>query len=248
MHLDVIDLQQFYYRTRLGRAAQRAVREQVVALWPSSRGQTVVGFGFAVPMLRPFLAEARRVIALMPAQQGVMPWPAGAPNVSVLCRETLWPLADGLADRIVVLHGLETSDNAPSLLAECARVLAPGGKMLVIVPNRAGLWARRDGTPFGYGRPYSLGQLETELRQHGFAAERRAAALFQPPSERDFWLRYGHFWERAGRRLSNRYAGGVLMVEAVRHPPMPTRPGLTERVKRPIEAIEGIAVPDPKPA
>lgn len=248
MHLDVYDLQHFYYRTRLGRAAQRAVREQAVKLWPSCRGETIVGFGFAVPLLRPFLADARRVVALMPGQQGVMHWPAAMPNVSVLCRETLWPLADGVADRILLMHGLETSDNAPALLEECARVLSPSGTMLAIVPNRAGLWARRDGTPFGYGRPYSLGQIEGQLKQHGFAAERHMAALFQPPSENDFWLRYGPFWERAGRKISNRYAGGVLMVEAVRHPPMPTRRGLSEKVRKPIAVIEGIGVPDPKPA
>ena len=39
-------------------------------------------------------------------------------------------------------------------------MLAPGGRVVFIVPNRSGLWARRDVTPFGYGRPYSLGQLE----------------------------------------------------------------------------------------
>ena len=77
MHLDVLDLRAFYYRTRLGRAAQRALQEALRALWPDTRGSAVVGFGFAAPMLRPFLADAARVLALMPNQQGVMPWPAG---------------------------------------------------------------------------------------------------------------------------------------------------------------------------
>ena len=39
-------------------------------------------------------------------------------------------------------------------------MLAPGGQVVFIVPNRSGLWARRDVTPFGFGRPYSFGQLE----------------------------------------------------------------------------------------
>ncbi|PIZ47264.1 MAG: hypothetical protein COY42_08940, partial [Armatimonadetes bacterium CG_4_10_14_0_8_um_filter_66_14] len=56
MHLDVLDLRQFYYRTRLGRMAQKSVRDQVVAFWPDVRGKTVVGYGFAVPLLRPYLA------------------------------------------------------------------------------------------------------------------------------------------------------------------------------------------------
>jgi len=79
MHLDVVDLRAFYYRTRLGRAAQRAIQEALRGLWPETRGFEVAGFGFAAPLLRPFLADAARVIALMPGQQGVMPWPPATP-------------------------------------------------------------------------------------------------------------------------------------------------------------------------
>ncbi len=89
MHLDVLDIRNFYYRTGLGRAAQRAIRDQVQYFWPSAEGQTVVGFGFAAPLLRPYLDTATRVICLMPGPQGVMPWPAGQPNVSLLCEENL---------------------------------------------------------------------------------------------------------------------------------------------------------------
>lgn len=246
MHLDVLDLKTFYYRTGLGRAAQRSVREQLRKLWPEVGGQTVVGFGFAVPLLRPFLDEARRVIALMPGQQGVMPWPAGRPNVAVLCEETLWPLKTGAADKVVMLHGLETSENPTRLLEECWRVLAPGGQALFVVPNRGGLWSRRDRTPFGFGRPYSLGQLETQLKRHGFVPERHLAALFQPPSPRGFWLRTGAFWERIGQQFSPRYAGGVLMVEATKQVYV-RPPGVPEAVRRPLRVLEGIAQPEAKP-
>ena len=106
MHLDVQDLRNFYYRSTLGRAAQKTVRDEMLELWPEAEGLTVAGFGFAVPLLRPYLSTARRVIGLMPAPQGVMPWPAGLPNVSVLCEETWWPLETGHVDRLVMLHGL----------------------------------------------------------------------------------------------------------------------------------------------
>lgn len=172
MHLDVQDLRSFYYRTNLGRAAQRVIRSQMLDWWPEAKGQTVVGFGFAAPLLRPYLGTARRVTALMPGPQGVMPWPAGEPNVSVLCEETLWPVETGQVDKLVLLHGLDMSERATALLEEAWRVLGPGGKALFIVPNRAGLWARRDRTPFGSGHPYSPGQLEAVLRRQGFFPER----------------------------------------------------------------------------
>lgn len=44
MHLDVVDLRGFYYRTRLGRSAQRALQEALLVLWPDCREMVVVGF------------------------------------------------------------------------------------------------------------------------------------------------------------------------------------------------------------
>lgn len=247
MHLDVLDLRSFYYRSALGRAAQKVLRDQLLTFWPEAKGQTVVGFGFAVPLLRPYLAQARRVIGLMPGQQGVMSWPAGQPNVATLCEETAWPLQTGSVDKLVLLHGLETSERPTALLEECWRVLGPGGRAMFIVPNRAGLWSRRDKTPFGFGRPYSLTQLENQLRTHGFVPERHVAALFAPPSQRKFWLRTGPFWEKTGRRVPSRFAGGVLMVEASKQVFAPTRPGLPARVSRPLRVLEGLAQPEVKP-
>ncbi len=244
MHVDVMDLRNFYYRTRLGRAAQRAVREQVRTLWPDVRGETVVGVGFAVPLLRPLASDARRTIALMPGAQGVMPWPAGEENISVLCEETLWPIQTGFADRLILLHALETSEMPGRLLQECYRALGPGGRALFVVPNRAGLWARNDKTPFGFGRPYSLTQLESQLRDFDFTPERHAAALFQPVSERRFWMRAGGLMERTGTSITGRFAGGVLMVEASKRIPARTG-GLGAGQHRPLRVLEGTGRPVP---
>ncbi|WP_068115599.1 class I SAM-dependent methyltransferase [Tropicimonas marinistellae] len=251
MHLDVLDLRNFYYRTRLGRVAQRAVRDQLTAFWPpeESRGQTVVGFGFAVPLLRPYLENARRVIALMPGPQGVMPWPSGQPNVSVLSEEVLWPLDTGSVDRLVLLHGLETSDRPSELLHECHRVLGPGGRLVLIVPNRSGLWARRDATPFGYGRPYSQGQLETQFQLHAFKPERHAAALYGPPSERRFWLKSSGLLERYGRALSSSLAGGVFIAEASKQLQTPGGAPVKDMVRDPLRVLDAVNAPTgPKPA
>ena len=245
MHLDVVDLRNFYYRTKLGRVAQRAVRDRVVALWPDVKGQTVAGFGFAAPLLRPFLGPARRVVALMPGPQGVMPWPAGMPNVSVLAEETRWPLATGSVDRLVMLHGLETSEHPGALLDEAGRVLGPGGRMLVIVPSRSGLWARADRTPFGFGRPYSLGQLEAQLRGRDFVPETSMGALFVPPSEHPFWLRTADVWEKNGRRFMPWLVGGVLMVEVSKLGPAARPGGIRDAVRKPLRVLEGAAAPEP---
>ena len=217
------------------------MRTRLLELWPEAKGQTVVGFGFAAPLLRPYLKDARRVVTLMPGPQGVMPWPAGMANTSVLCEETLWPLETGRVDKLVLLHGLETSERPSDLLEECWRVLGPGGKVIFIVPNRAGLWARRDRTPFGYGRPYSPGQLDMQLKKHQFLPERHVGALYQFPTQKRLWMKSAGMFERVGRYMPKMMAGGAFMVEATKlvYPPK----GKVQRkpVRKPIGAIEGVA-------
>jgi SAM-dependent methyltransferase len=243
MHLDVQDLRNFYYRSQLGRAAQKVIRDQLVGLWPEAKAQTVAGFGFAVPLLRPYLAQARRVIGLMPGPQGVMPWPAGMPNVSVLCEETLWPLPTGLVDKLVVMHGLETSEHPSAVLDECWRVLGPGGRAVFIVPNRAGIWSRSDRTPFGYGRPYTVRQLEAQLGRHGFVPERTLSTLYQPPSTRRIWRQTAAYLEGVGRHLPVFAAGGVLIVEVSKQVAARTPPGLKESVRQPIRVMDALPTP-----
>ena len=247
MHLDVTQLNKFYFGTQLGEFACRVLQARVVDLWPDLTGRTVVGFGFAVPLFGDFVAAASRTICLMPASQGVMPWPIRGPNASVLTDEANWPLPTGSVDRILLLHGLESSESPSLLLEECWRTLAPEGRLLAIVPNRAGMWARKDATPFGQGRPYSAGQIENELAEHRFELCKTNAALFIPPSRRQFWLSVGPAWERVGKWMPRGLAGGVHLAEATKRLYAPHRPGLSETVKNRIEALKGIAAPGARP-
>jgi SAM-dependent methyltransferase len=247
MHLDVQDLRNFYYRQTLGRAAQKALCEEVVRIWPDTSGQTVAGFGFAVPLLRPFLTKSRRVIALMPGPQGVISWPSRDENLSVLTEDAMWPLETGHVDRLIVLHGLETSDDPNSVLEEALRVLGPGGRALFIVPNRVGLWSRSEHTPMGFGRPYTISQLETQLRIQNFLPEQSSAALFQLPSFKKSWQRFGPFLEKVGRNLPF-LAGGILIVEASKRVQPLT--GSKAEIKRgkSLNVLDGFGKSKPKPA
>ncbi|MGB0798893.1 MAG: class I SAM-dependent methyltransferase, partial [Planktomarina sp.] len=213
MHLDVRELREFYYRSTLGRAVQRTIRDQVLRLWPNANSDTMVGYGFAVPLLRPYLHEARRVTALMPGPQGVMHWPAGEANRSVLCHETLWPVENESVDKLLVLHGLDTSDHPSAVLEECYRVLKPQGRAIFVVPNRASLWSRREGTPFSFSRPYTTSQLEKRLRWHGFLPHNHVTALYQPPWTKGIWRRLSPAIERIGQKIPAWHGGGVLICE-----------------------------------
>ena len=125
------------------------------------------------------------------------------------------PLADGSVDLALVIHGLELTDHLPDMLRELWRVLSPQGRVLFVVPNRRGMWARFDTTPFGHGRPFSRQQLTQILRDAQFTPSSWAHALFAPPLNRAFVRRSAPALERAGLWVSPAFSG-VIIVEAVK--------------------------------
>jgi SAM-dependent methyltransferase len=180
MYRDVVDLREFY-RTSLGQVALRQLRQRIRSFWPDLTGQSLLGLGYATPYLRPFLGEAERAIALMPATQGVVFWPKEGPGLVALAEEWSLPFDDLTFDRVMIVHGLEATERSRQMLREVWRVLAGGGRLLIVAANRSGLWSRTERTPFGHGSPYSTTQLNLMLRDNLFVPERSAKALFIRP-------------------------------------------------------------------
>lgn len=214
MTIDVVDLRNFYGQ-RLGTVARHFVGRGIRRRWAEAQGQRLLGLGYATPYLGLFREEAERCLAFMPAAQGVVKWPTNRPALSALVEEFELPLPDAAMDRVLLVHALEMSHDPTALLREVWRVLAAGGQLLAVVPNRRGLWARMDTTPFGHGRPYSRPQITQLLREAWFTPVAWGEALYVPPIERGWFLRSALAWERVGATLSAPFAG-VHLVEATK--------------------------------
>ena len=150
----------------------------------------------------------------MPSEQGVIPWPERSKSVTALVDEVSWPINTSAADLILISHGLEVSDNQDLLLQEVRRVLKDNGKLVILVPNRTGFWARSDSTPFGYGKPYSIPQLTSLLRKNQFQIDCITPNLYGFPAKGGYWLKSLFLWEKLGRKLNSLFLGGLLVVEA----------------------------------
>lgn len=212
--MDVVDLRNFYAQ-RLGTVARRFVGRGIRSRWSDTRTLRVLGIGYATPYLGLFREEAERCLAMMPAPQGVVRWPSTRPALAALVEEAELPLTGSAVDRVLLVHALEMSADPAELLREVWRVLAPGGRLLAVVPNRRGLWARIDTTPFGHGRPYSRSQITQLLRETWFTPTGWGEALYVPPIGRGWFLRSAVAWERTGATLSAPFAG-VHIVEATK--------------------------------
>jgi SAM-dependent methyltransferase len=135
--------------------------------------------------------------------------------LAALVDELELPLADGVMDRVLLVHALEMAPDPGALLREVWRVLTAGGRLLAVVPNRRGLWARMDTTPFGHGHPYSRTQITHLLRETWFTPVGWGEALYVPPVARGWFLRSAVAWERTGATISAPFAG-VHIVEATK--------------------------------
>ncbi len=219
MRPDVSELWEFY-GSRLGQMTRARVRQQIRMLWPDVTGQEVLGLGYAVPYLSPFRSEAERVVALMPATQGVMHWPDHPGHVRTdngglvaLAPDYELPFDDNSFDRILLTHSLEHAGRSRALLREIWRILRSGGRLLVIAPNRASPWALMERTPFGHGHPYSQSQLNRLLRDNMYQPLRHLGALYLPPWRSRLLLRAAGPVEKIGARWGMGLPG-VLLVEA----------------------------------
>jgi SAM-dependent methyltransferase len=242
MSNDVVDLRNFYAQP-LGVAARRFIGRGIRARFADVRGLRLIGVGYSTPYLGLFREEAERCLAFMPAVQGVVKWPSDRPGLAALVDELDLPLADAAVDRVMLTHALEMAHDPGALLREVWRVLAPGGRLLAVVPNRRGLWARMDTTPFGHGRPYSRAQINQLLRDTWFTPVNWDEALYIPPIRRRWFLRSAMAWERTGATISAPFAG-VHIVEATKqvYRPIPTRRART----RLVPALKPALAPAPR--
>lgn len=212
MHSDIVDLRSFY-ASPLGRLAERSITMALSSIWAPVPNERLVGLGYPLPWLERFGGDAERVFAFMPATQGAVVWPTQGKAATALVFEEELPLMDSSVDRLLLVHSLEHVENPRETLNDIWRVLSPAGRVVIVVPNRRGVWARFEHTPFGTGRPYSRSQLGELLREANFTPAAWSDALFFPPSRRKFVMQLNGVLERTGRRLWPIFSG-VIAVEA----------------------------------
>ncbi len=201
-----------FYASPLGRAAREMVARKITEAWGGCAGLDVLALGYATPFIGDLAAEARRAIAVMPAAQGVESWPFHERNRACLADEMALPLPNAMLDRILAVHALEESDGPLGLLREAARVLAPAGRMIIVVAARHGPWAHGESSPFGHGRSYSRIQLEAVVREAGLEPIGWTRALYAPPL--NWAARWAGTFEQAGALAWAPFAGLVLLEAA----------------------------------
>ena len=233
MRRSIDDLRTFYGEPT-GALVRRLLARRLDDAWGEADNCDVLGIGYATPWLDAFVG-ARRVVAAMPAGQGVELWPQAGRNRTLLVDEARLPFAAGAFDRVLLVHALEEADDPAALLAEAVRALSPAGRIILAAAARGGMWARAEATPFGHGRPFTRGQLERLVREVGLEPTAWSQTLYVPPWPPLLGLADG--FEQIGKRLVPG-AAGVILLEASRQAYARIRPGgLAQRVRVAVPAL-----------
>ncbi len=142
------------------------------------RGAEAVGMDISLPILD----QARRQFKSR-----------GVDLKSVISDVRAIAFRDGTFDALYSMGTCEHVPEARAAIAECFRVLKPGGLAVIGVPNRADVFLRPlmvsvlQGLglyAYGYEDSYTMAQLEAMLRAAGFEIRARTGILFMPG-----WLR-----------------------------------------------------------
>lgn len=214
MVTSVYDLRSFYECKR-GRIIQPLIQQKILSMWPETEvaGQRLMGCGYAVPYMEPYLDYAERSFAVMPSRFGVHAWAPKTRNLACICDEIELPVETESVDRILMIHGLEHMDYTKPALEELWRTLKSTGRILIAVPNRLGFWSRAEWSPFGHGTPFSASQMIGALRDNLFVIEKVERALYLPAVRSSVLLRASMPMEKYGRYMMGGMAG-LLLIEA----------------------------------
>ena len=199
-----------WYRQDTGAKVASVLAAAIAPLIRRSATARLLGLGYCTPFLDGFdPASMERLVLACPAEQGGSCWPSPECNLTAEVDELMLPFADALFDQALVVHALEHAATAERFLRELWRVLAPGGSIVMVVPNRAGIWVHMETTPFGHGAPFGKNQLRRMLADALFEIDHRQTLLAVPPQRPLGWM------DRPLMKIAPR-TGGLHVLRAVK--------------------------------
>lgn len=254
MWLDAQSLEDFY-QTPWGEQVCATVSDALESLWPKDEfpsDSRLLGMGYALPFLDLWAAKAQSCLAFMPRRLGVTHWPERAfdpntpaarknrINLTAHVQSDMMPLADRSIDRILVTHSFEFANNLQAQCDELYRVLDDQGSVLMVLPNRAGLWSRSERSPFGYGVPFTPGQITGVLRTSGFEISKLHGALFYPPRPNRFVIKHAGKLEKVGGNWAKLMAGVLIVHARKQNPPIKFSRGKRDAMQPLKDLLAGI--------
>lgn len=202
-----------FYHSALGDAARTVIKKKIsLFLNENLHHHTILGIGYAHPFLSDKIIENNVVLSFMPDSIGACVWPDIQNGKVAMVHDWMLPLANQSVDYICIVHALEFVQQTESFFHELWRVLKRDGKIILIAPNRRGIWSRFEHTPFGFGRPYTMTQAQEILSHYGFVTTHKERFLAFPPIDHPSLLKGAPFFEKIAPFFLKNFSGLIGLV------------------------------------
>lgn len=226
-----------WYATPLGQEVAAATRERLRRLLGDVHGQHGMQIGGST--------HASDLLSL--ANLGHANFLRGETGDSLMAEPEALPVASESLNLLVLCHVLEFREQPQAMLQEAERVLAPEGRLLLVVFNPWSLFGVRrmlphDGVPWS-GRFPGILRLHWWCRSAGLAIEARSGCWLRPPAHGQ-GLRRRLAWMERGHVAFDRY-GAIQILRMRKRVTRPTPIPLGSWWRRPgtVQSARGAVPP-----
>lgn len=196
-----------FYQDKLGKLVCHFISKEINKIWPQTANDDILGLSYSIPFLEKTLGYRIVEMAEAPLANNTYPNRVFIGDLNCI------PFQDNSFDKILAIHCLENSINIDETINELWRVLKPEGSLILIVPNRRGVWSRIDNNPFGFGVPFSRRQIRKILTDNMFNIRSIKRSIFFPPLNASGVFIFAKLIESFGSKIWPSL-GGVLFIEA----------------------------------
>ncbi|CAO4846209.1 MAG: hypothetical protein CNLJKLNK_00411 [Holosporales bacterium] len=216
-HLEIMDCSiktlHAFYHSPLGEVVRTIIEKKLSNfLRHDQHHRIILGIGYAHPFLSTQIIENNMVLSFMPDSIGACAWPTAQNNKVALVHDWMLPLANQSVDVVCIIHGLEFVQQTEAFFQELWRVLKKDGKIILIAPNRRGIWSRFEHTPFGFGRPYTMTQAQEILSNYGFITTHKERFLTFPPINYPQLLKGASLFDKISPFFLKNFSGAIGLV------------------------------------
>jgi hypothetical protein len=172
-----------FYRTSTGKYLSNEIENCLTSSWPREelKDYHMLCVGFPPPGIMENSLQGESFALFSPSFLGSKKIVRKGQNMSAVGDETHLPFREGSYDRVLVFHALEYTEDETSLIEGVWKVLSPGGRIFLMVPNKKGAW-KKSGLPYPeMAKSFLFREVRSFLKKNGFTLVSNYGAWFGLP-------------------------------------------------------------------
>ena len=159
-----------FYQASTGKYLSNEIENCLTSSWPREELKEchLLCVGFPPPGIMETCLQGKSFALLSPSFLGSKKIVRKGRNMSAVGDETHLPFREGSYDRILVFHALEYTQDTVSFIEGLWKVLSPGGRIFLMVPNKKGAW-KKSGLPYpDLAKSFLFREVRSFLEKNGF--------------------------------------------------------------------------------